>query len=234
MANIISDIHINYPDCAITLSIGERSYESYRLFKEAGADRYLLRHETADSGHYKKLHPKQMSFTHRMKCIDDLKTLGYQVGCGFMTGSPFQTTDQIAKDLFYLKRIDPHMVGIGPFIPHRDTPFGTFPAGSKEMTINLLAIVRLLLPSVLLPSTTALGTLDIESRLTGIQAGANIIMPNITPINVREKYQLYNNKLCSGSEAGENVRLLEKELKEIDHEISTTRGDYKIKNKKGM
>ena len=202
-ADIIRAIRSGYPDCAITLSMGERSYECYRMWKEAGADRYLLRHETADEAHYGMLHPSEMSLAVRKMCLYDLKLLGYQVGAGFMVGSPGQTADCMAEDLVFLKELQPHMVGIGPFIPHHDTAFAKEPAGSVELTLFLLSVIRILLPKVLLPATTALGTLDQKGREKGLAAGANVLMPNLSPLKNRKQYELYDNKICTGEEAAD-------------------------------
>ena len=227
MVSIIRSIKRTFPDCAVTLSIGERSYESYKAFYEAGADRYLLRHETADEGHYAMLHPAKMSPENRKKCLYDLKRIGYQVGCGFMVGSPFQTTDQIVEDLLFIKEFGPHMVGIGPFIPHHATPFAGEKAGTLELTLYLLAIIRLMLPDVLLPATTALGTIDPHGRELGILAGANVVMPNLSPKSVRDKYMLYDNKICTGDEAAECRYCLEKRMESIGYRIVVSRGDHK-------
>ena len=188
---LIRQIKAQYPDCAVTLSIGEKEHDSYQAFFDAGADRYLLRHETADEAHYGKLHPAEMFWKHRMDCLWDLKEIGYQVGCGFMVGSPEQTVDTLYEDLQFIRKLQPHMVGIGPFIPQKDTPFGEKKAGTMEDTLRLLSIIRLLQPHVLLPSTTALGTIHPLGREKGIQAGANVVMPNLSPVAVREKYKLY-------------------------------------------
>lgn len=224
---IVSEIRKRYPDCAITLSIGEKEKESYRRFFEAGADRYLLRHETADKEHYGKLHPDRMSLSHRMQCLKDLKEIGYQVGCGFMVGSPYQTTDTLYKDLQFIKELKPHMVGIGPFIPQKDTPFGKESAGTLDMTLTLLSIIRLLEPHVLLPATTALGTIHPMGREKGILSGANVVMPNLSPIGVREKYALYDNKICTGDEAAECRFCMEKRMESIGYQVVVDRGDYK-------
>ena len=200
---LIRQIKAQYPDCAVTLSIGEKEHDSYQAFFDAGADRYLLRHETADEAHYGKLHPAEMFWKHRMDCLWDLKEIGYQVGCGFMVGSPEQTVDTLYEDLQFIRKLQPHMVGIGPFIPQKDTPFGEKKAGTMEDTLRLLSIIRLLQPHVLLPSTTALGTIHPLGREKGIQAGANVVMPNLSPVAVREKYKLYDNKICTGDEAAE-------------------------------
>ena len=227
IVNIIRSIKKAFPDCAVTLSIGERSYESYKAFYDAGADRYLLRHETADECHYAMLHPAKMSPENRKRCLYDLKRIGYQVGCGFMVGSPFQTTDQIVEDLMFIKEFGPHMVGIGPFIPHHATPFAGEKAGTLELTLYLLAIIRLMLPDVLLPATTALGTIDPHGRELGILAGANVVMPNLSPKSVRDKYMLYDNKICTGDEAAECRYCLEKRMENIGYRIVVSRGDHK-------
>ncbi len=223
--NIITDIKSLYPDCAVTLSIGERSRDSYQRYFDAGADRYLLRHETADCDHYKKLHPDKMSFENRMRCISDLKEIGFQTGVGFMVGSPYQTEESIYKDLQFIKEIQPHMVGIGPFIPHKDTPFAAFKAGDCDLTLKLLAIIRLIKPNVLLPATTALGTIDPLGREKGILAGANVVMPNLSPVMHRKDYSLYDNKICTGEEAAECRFCLSRRVESIGYEIVTDRGD---------
>lgn len=227
-SEIITRIKSEFPDTAITLSLGERSFDSYKRLFEAGADRYLLRHETADKEHYGKLHPKEMSFEHRMNCLRQLREIGYQTGCGFMTGSPYQTVDCIVKDLRFIKEFKPHMVGIGPFIPHKDTPFGKEKAGTLELTLYLLAIIRLLLPKVLLPATTALGTISPTGREQGIRAGANVVMPNLSPVNVRKKYSLYDNKICTGEEAAECAECLKRRIMSAGREMVVSRGDSKI------
>ncbi|NLY43880.1 MAG: [FeFe] hydrogenase H-cluster radical SAM maturase HydE [Clostridiaceae bacterium] len=227
IADIVSTIKTNYPDCAITLSIGERSYESYKLFFEAGAERYLLRHETANLEHYSKLHPSNLSLENRKQCLYNLKEIGYQVGCGFMVGSPFQTIDCIVEDLLFIKEFRPHMVGIGPFIPHKDTPFEGKPAGTLELTLFLLGIIRLLLPGSLIPATTALGTIHPRGRELGILAGANVVMPNLSPADVRKKYMLYDNKICTGDEAAECRMCLQRRIESIGYRLVVSRGDCK-------
>lgn len=228
LCEIISELKSRHPDCAVTLSLGERSCQSYKRLKQAGADRYLLRHETASQAHYAKLHPNGMSFENRMECINNLKELGYQVGAGFMVGSPFQTNENLADELVFLKSLNPHMVGIGPFIHHRDTPFSNMKNGSVKMTLFMLSLIRLTLPNVLLPATTALATLDDTGREKGILAGANVIMPNLLPASVSRKYMLYENKICNGDEAAENLENLKIRMKKIDREIEIGRGDYKL------
>jgi len=226
LCGVIREIKRRYPDCAVTLSLGERSTESYRLLKEAGADRYLLRHETANEVHYRRLHPPAMSFDNRMRCIRDLKALGYQVGVGFMVGSPFQTEADLSRELLFLKEIQPQMVGIGPFVSHKDTPFKDFENGTAEMTVFLLSLIRLTLPRVLLPATTALGTIDPMGREKGILAGANVLMPNLSPVGVRKKYMLYDNKICTGEEAAQCIQCLKNRIAKTGCEIVTDKGDY--------
>lgn len=226
IAAIVRAIKAQHPDCAVTLSIGERSRKTYALWKQAGADRYLLRHETADCAHYAKLHPAELSAKNRQNCLYTLKELGYQAGAGFMVGSPYQTAENLADDLMFLQKLRPQMIGIGPFIPHHDTPFKGEPAGSVELTLVLLAVLRLLFPRVLLPATTALGTLAPGGRLLGIKAGANVIMPNLSPQNVRGKYLLYDNKLHTGAEAAEALNELQREVASIGYRIVSARGDY--------
>ena len=225
LADLLSSVKSEFPDCAITLSLGERSRESYETLKKAGADRYLLRHETATPEHYAKLHPKELSFENRMRCLYDLKELGYQVGCGFMVGSPFQTADDLSRDLKFVEEFSPDMCGIGPFIPQSDTPFRDFPAGTLEMTCYLLSILRLIKPNLLLPSTTALGTIHPTGRELGILAGANVVMPNLSPPSVRKKYALYDNKATDGAEAAECKDSLQKRMSSIGYEVVTARGD---------
>lgn len=227
MCSIICQIKEEFPDCAVTLSLGERSFESYKKLKEAGADRYLLRHETADKGHYEKLHPGSMSFDERMECLKNLKALGYQVGCGIMVGSPGQTAQHLAKDLKFIEKFRPEMCGIGPFLPHRDTPMKDEPAGSVELTTYLLSIIRLIVPDILLPATTALGTAEQGGREKGILCGANVVMPNLSPTQVRSKYELYNDKLHTGMESAEHKEDLRKIFSKIGYEIVTDRGDVK-------
>lgn len=223
---LIREIKAAHPDCAVTLSVGERSRESYQRLYDAGADRYLLRHETANPCHYEKLHPKELSLANRMECLKNLKEIGYQTGCGFMVGSPGQTLDDIVTDLLFIKDFRPEMVGIGPFLPSCGTPFESEPKGSPELTIKLLSIVRLMLPQVLLPATTALGTASGNGRERGILAGANVIMPNLSPMDVREKYLLYNNKIATGDEAAESVAHLRESMKNIGYQVVTSRGDF--------
>lgn len=227
IASIVSGIKKNHPDCAVTLSLGEREKKDYELWKKAGADRYLLRHESANREHFQKLKPPVLSFEKRMQCLNNLKELKYQTGCGFMVGSPFQTKECLADDLLFIKRLNPEMIGIGPFIPHHKTPFHNFPSGSVNLTLILISLLRLQNPAALIPATTSLGTLDSSGREKGIMAGANVIMPNLSPVNVRRQYQLYDNKICTGHEAAECIECLKKRLLEIDREIAVDRGDYK-------
>lgn len=225
---LIDKIKKSYPDCAITISMGERSRESYQRLYDAGADRYLLRHETADMEHYKKLHPDDMSFDNRMRCLYDLREIGYQVGCGFMVGSPDQTPSTFAKDLKFIEEFKPDMCGIGPFIPHKDTPFKDKLPGTAELTCYLLSIIRLIHPPVLLPATTALGTLHPSGREKGILSGANVVMPNLSPTSVRKKYELYDNKICTGEESAQCVTCLSQKMLAIGYKIVTDRGDIKL------
>ena len=226
IGDVVRSIRAGFPDCAITLSVGEHPRDVYARWKEAGADRYLLRHETADAVHYASLHPRNLTLENRMKCLRDLKDLGYQVGCGFMVGSPGQTNAHIARDLVFLHEFQPEMVGIGPFIPHCDTPLRDEPAGTLELTVFLLGIIRLMLPDVLLPATTALATIHPEGREMGIRAGANVCMPNLSPRAVREKYMLYNNKISTGEEAAQSRDALAKRIERIGYTIVTARGDH--------
>lgn len=234
LAGLIRVIKKSHPDCAVTLSVGEWERDSYEKLFEAGADRYLLRHETADKAHYESLHPAEMSWEHRLKCLRDLKAIGYQVGCGMMVGSPGQTTAHLIKDLRLLQELQPEMVGIGPFIPQQDTPFANQPAGTAELTLRLLSIIRLLLPQLLLPATTALGTIDPRGREKGLLAGANVLMPNLSPVPVREKYALYDNKICTGEEAAECIRCLSGRVASTGFHIVKDRGDHPgFKRKEG-
>ena len=230
VCEVINSIKSKYPDCAVTLSLGERSFESYEKLRKAGADRYLLRHETADKEHYEKLHPSDLSFDNRMECLKNLKKLGFQTGCGFMVGSPYQTNKTIAKDLKFIEEFKPEMCGIGPFIPHKDTIFKDYPTGSVELTCYLLSIIRLISPDILLPATTALGSIDPIGREKGILAGANVVMPNLSPEDAKKKYTLYNNKLSSGAEAAANKRMLEEKMKAIGYKIVTNIGNHKKGN----
>lgn len=228
VAGIVSQIKSEHPDCAVTLSLGEYTREDYAKMRVSGADRYLLRHETADSTHYAKLHPTAQSYDNRMRCLYDLKSLGYQVGCGFMVGSPYQTSRELARDLEFIADFSPEMCGIGPFIPHRDTPFGDMPAGSAELCLYLLSLLRLIKPKLLLPATTALGTLLPNGREAGMLAGANVIMPNLSPKSERKKYSLYNNKLSDGDEAAENLEHLRRSIAAVGYEIVTDKGDAPV------
>ena len=223
----VASIRQEFPDCAITLSLGEKSKEAYQRFFDAGANRYLLRHETFNETHYRNLHPSEMSQTYRLNCLQSLKDIGYQTGTGIMVGSPGQTIDHLVEDILFIEHFQPEMIGIGPFIPHADTPFANEQAGNIELTLKLLSIFRLMHPSALIPATTALASLSPDGRERGILAGANVVMPNLSPSSVREKYTLYNNKVAFGSEAAEGLKLLEKQLNKIGYTISRERGDYK-------
>jgi biotin synthase len=232
MCRIVSAIRKEFTDCAVTLSLGERTKESYQRLFDAGANRYLLRHETADDSHYGKLHPKEMSLQNRIECLFNLKEIGYQVGAGFMVCSPYQTAETLALDLSFLKKLSPHMVGIGPFIKHRDTPFGdikeSYSAKQKVLlTLVLLSTIRILLPSVLLPATTALGTIHPKGREMGLRAGANVVMPNLTPPQTREKYTLYDGKICMGDETAECINCLKRRTESVGYILVNKRGDYK-------
>ena len=227
LEEIISRLKCKYDDIAITLSLGERSFDSYKRLYDAGADRYLLRHETADEMHYKILHPESMSFDNRMNCLSSLRQIGYQVGCGFMVGSPYQTPKSLAKDLKFIEKFQPDMCGIGPFVPHKDTVFKNEAAGTVELTCLLLSIIRLIKPNILLPSTTALGTIHPFGRERGIQSGANVVMPNLSPVSVRKKYELYDNKICTGEESAECKECLSKRMEEIGYKIVVDKGDIK-------
>lgn len=227
LCQLIKQIKSTYNDCAITLSIGERSYESYLSYYEAGADRYLLRHETANEEHYNLLHPESLSLKNRKRCLYDLKKIGYQAGSGFMVGSPYQTLECLIDDLLFLHDLNPHMIGIGPYISHKDTPFKDKESGSLELTLFMIGILRLMFPTALLPSTTALGTIHPLGREKGILAGANVVMPNLSPKDVRSKYLLYDNKICTGDEAAECRFCMEKRMRSIGYEVVVDRGDYK-------
>lgn len=228
--DLIRKIKSTYPDCAITLSIGERSYDSYLSYYQAGADRYLLRHETASCLHYQKLHPANLSLSHRKQCLTWLKEIGYQVVSGFMVGSPYQTKEDLMEDLLYLHDLHPHMIGIGPFISHQDTPFAKEASGTLEDTLFFIAILRLMFPKALIPATTALGTIHPRGRELGILAGANVVMPNLSPKEVRSKYLLYDNKICTGDEAAECRSCMERRMNQIGYQIEVSRGDYKGEN----
>lgn len=224
---IVKGIKEAHPDCAVTLSVGERSFESYKALREAGADRYLLRHETATLSHYQKLHPKEMSLENRIRCLKDLKSLGFQTGAGFMVGSPYQTEEDIVRDILFLKELKPEMVGIGPFIPHRETPFAAFSPGTAELTCFLLSVIRLTLPNVLLPATTALATIHPRGREMGMEAGANVLMPNLSPSAVTKDYTLYDNKVCTGDETAQEIEKMRLRMERIGYSIVPERGDCK-------
>ena len=225
VCQIVSQIRKDYPDCAITLSIGEKSREAYQRFYDAGADRYLLRHETADPAHYAMLHPAEMSCENRKRCLYDLREIGFQIGAGIMVGAPFQTPAHILADIRFLQDLQPHMIGIGPFRPHKDTPFGDRKPGELQPVLRLLGILRLLFPDVLLPATTALGTLHPLGRELGLQWGANVIMPNLSPVGVREKYMLYDNKICTGEESAQCRGCMERRVTGSGYRVVMSRGD---------
>lgn len=234
LCTLIEEIKRRHPDCAVTLSLGERSRASYERLFSAGADRYLLRHETADHEHYSRLHPESLTLENRMNCLSVLKQTGFQVGCGFMVGSPYQTAEALARDLKFIEEFKPDMCGIGPFIPHKDTPFKDYPAGSVDFTCFLLSVIRIIKPDILLPSTTALGTLSENGREKGILSGANVVMPNLSPEEARSRYMLYNNKLNTGVESADKLEELKKRIKAVGYEIVTDRGDIKKKKQKGI
>ncbi len=227
MCDIIASIRKKYPDCAITLSVGERSKESYRAYYQAGANRFLLRHETANQDHYSRLHPDNLNLSDRKRCLFDLKEIGFQVGSGFMVGSPYQTTENLVEDLRFLQSLQPDMIGIGPFIRHEDTPFASFESGSLFKTLRLVSILRLMFPYALIPSTTALGTISPDGREMGLKAGANVVMPNLSPKRVRELYMLYDNKISTDEEAAESVEKLKKKVAAAGYKVVTDRGDVK-------
>lgn len=225
VCGLVRRIKRDYPDCAVTLSLGEFPTEAYRAMREAGADRYLLRHETADPAHYRRLHPASMSFENRMRCLRDLKALGFQTGCGFMVGSPFQTPQSLAKDLKFIEGFRPEMCGIGPFLPQKDTPFGAYSGGSGELTCFLLSLLRLMHPHMLIPATTALGTVDPQGREKGILAGANVVMPNLSPTSERKKYALYDHKICTGDESAQCIACMRARMASIGFAVTVDRGD---------
>lgn len=228
MVGIVSEIREKYQDCAITLSLGEHSYESYKRLYDAGANRYLLRHESADPEHYRKLHPAEMSLENRKECLWNLKDIGYQVGTGFMVGAPGQTEETLQEDIAFIRKLQPHMIGIGPYVSHKDTPFAGEKNGTLEQTLELLAIFRIMFPHALIPATTSLGTIHPKGREMGILAGANVVMPNLSPVDVRKKYLLYDNKICTGEEAAECRQCLEKRMESIGYQLVEDRGDYHV------
>lgn len=223
---LVTDIRREYPDCALTLSLGEKPRQSYERFFRAGANRYLLRHETYRDVHYRLLHPAGMSRENRLRCLYDLREIGYQVGTGIMVGSPGQTTGDIVADILFIERFRPEMIGIGPFLSHKDTPFASDPDGSMELTLLLLSVFRLMFPQALIPSTTSLGTISSDGRERGVLAGANVLMPNLSPKEERKKYALYDNKICTGEEAAEGLEALRKQMYNIGYCLSEKRGDY--------
>lgn len=225
VAGIVRKIKKRYPDCAVTLSLGEREREDYEEWYQAGADRYLLRHETASKDHYQKIHPSELCYEHRVQCLWNLKQIGYQTGCGFMVGSPYQGTEELIADMRFLRELQPHMVGIGPFIPHHDTPFGECIQGDLAQTLTMLALTRLILPKALIPATTALGTIHPQGREWGLKAGANVVMPNLSPPGVRGQYSLYDNKLCTGDEAAEGIEHMKCRVADAGYRVVVDRGD---------
>lgn len=234
LCQTVTQIKHLYPDCAVTLSVGERSRAVYQSFYHAGADRYLLRHETADPSLYRTLHPKDLSLQQRKECLWNLKSIGFQVGAGFMVGSPGQTVSSLVEDLLFLQELQPHMVGIGPFLPHKDTPFCSEAAGSTEQTLFLLSCIRLMLPQVLLPATTALGTSAADGRERGILSGANVVMPNLSPISVRKKYMLYDHKICTEEESAQSVSSLKQHLSNLGYTVVCERGDSPLMKKRSF
>ena len=229
MYAIVREIKRRFPDCAVTLSLGERSRRSYQALFDAGADRYLLRHETADEDHYRILHPAEQTLQNRLRCLRDLKDIGYQTGCGIMVGSPGQTPATLARDMVFMQEFEPEMIGVGPFLPHGDTPFRDEPGGSVELTLFILALCRIMLPDVLLPATTALGTAESDGRIRGVLAGCNVVMPNLSPAAVRKKYMLYDNKAGTELTASQGVALLRQQMESIGYEVAIGRGDYREK-----
>lgn len=227
ICEIVSSIRNKYPDCAITLSIGEKSKKSYKEYYDAGANRYLLRHETASETLYGKLHPVDMNLENRKRCLYDLKNIGYQVGAGFMVGSPFQTLDDILADIRFLQELDPDMIGIGPFISHKDTPFKDCENGTLEMTLRLIAVLRLLFPHALIPATTALGTINPIGRELGLKAGANVVMPNLSPKEVREKYLLYDNKICVNEDSSKCINCMNERVGGAGYKVVTDIGNVR-------
>ena len=226
IADIVRCIKERYPDCAVTLSFGEHPYETYRLWRMAGADRYLLRHETADRVHYERLHPDSMSYDNRVRCLYDLKSLGYQVGSGFMVGSPYQTPVNLAEDLHFLAKLQPQMIGIGPYVPHKETPFAKMEQGTVKQTLVMISMLRLMFPKALIPSTTSLGTIAADGRERGFMHGANVVMPNLSPVSVRKKYELYDNKICTGEESAQCRGCLDRRAEAFGFQIVVDRGDY--------
>ncbi len=227
ICSIVASIRERYPDCAITLSLGEKTRDSYQRYYDAGANRYLLRHETANDTHYSRLHPSSMRLAARKQCLFDLKEIGYQVGAGFMIGSPYQTTDLIVEDFRFLQQLRPDMIGCGPFIPHEDTAFRDEPQGALSLCLRILSILRLLFPYVLLPATTALGSIHPAGRELGLKAGANVVMPNLSPVDVRAYYRLYDHKICTGEEAAECRACLARRVESAGYQLVTARGDVR-------
>lgn len=228
LEEIVRSLKAEFPECAVTLSVGERTREDYERWYQAGADRYLLRHETASEEHYRRLHPAEMTLENRKNCLFTLREIGYQVGAGFMVGPPGQSVDNLIADLRFLQELKPHMIGIGPYLSHPDTPFAGQPDGSYERTLVLLSILRLMFPGVLLPATTALGTIAPDGREQGLLAGANVLMPNLSPVSVRKKYELYHDKICTGEESAQCKDCLERRVESTGYRIVVDRGDSRI------
>ena len=225
LCGIVSAIAERFPDCRITLSVGEKSRESYRKYYEAGARRYLLRHETADPVHYRKLHPESMSLENRKRCLFDLKAIGYQVGSGFMIGSPYQTHETLLADIRFLQELQPAMIGVGPYITHTETPFAEMPSGDLHFSLKIIALLRLLFPAALIPATTAFGSMHPQGRELALKAGGNVMMPNLSPVSVRKLYDLYENKICTGEEATQCRDCLERRIQAAGYRIVTDVGD---------
>ncbi len=227
LCDIVKNIKMRYPDCAVTLSVGEKSKEEYEAYKKAGTNRFLLRHETANVAHYSKLHPNAMSLENRMQCLKHLKEIGFQTGTGFMVGSPGQTIETLCQDLIFIQSLHPEMLGIGPFLAHADSIFSNEPNGSVNATLIMISMLRLLEPNALIPATTALGTASTDGREQGILSGANVVMPNLSPLSVRKKYLLYDNKISTGDEVIEGIHNLRKKIASIGYELTGERGDFK-------
>jgi biotin synthase len=228
---IIKRIRSNL-DCAITLSLGEKSFDEYRSLRDAGADRYLLRFETSDRGLFNKLKPDS-SYENRLDCIKNLKKLGFQVGSGFMVGLPGQTYEILADDILLLRELDLDMIGIGPFLSHHNTPLGNSASGTLDLTLRALAIIRILMPDVHIPATTAMGTVEKGGREKALQCGANVIMPNVTPIKYRKYYEIYPNKICIDDAPSDCRACIEGMLKSLGRAAATNKGDsIKVKRKK--
>lgn len=230
LAEIIKEIKDRYEDVALTLSIGEKSYEEYEILHKCGADRFLLRHETATKELYEQLHPN-MSFENRRQCLSDLKEIGYQVGAGFLVGLPNQGNEDFANDLLFLKDIQPDMIGIGPFLPHHQTPLKDEKGGDLDKALIMIALTRLMVPECLLPATTAMGTISKQGREIALKAGANVVMPNLSPTTVRSKYELYDNKMYTGDEAAECLKDIERKINSAGFQVDMGIGDSYLRKK---